>query len=141
MLVLVASSGGWFIKVTAEKRLENEVKYGEESSEMFSEWSLKNLDSISNKLEEYKVKRGKYTENLSMLKSQYPELDIIDPLLDRNPEAHSQFNFYYRLSGGKYTLFSSGIDCLPNTADDIYPSKKTSPDTKKKYLNNPLFAK
>jgi hypothetical protein len=137
----VAATGGWFIKIAAEKNLEYETKYGEDFSEMFSEWSLKNLDSISNKLEEYKVKRGKYPENLSVLKGQYPELDITDPLLNRNPEAHSQFNFYYRLSGEKYALFSSGVDCIPNTADDIFPSKKTSRGEKERNLINPLFAK
>lgn len=122
-IVSILSIGGILFNSIEGKIMEKELKYGKESSILFSELSAEFLDSISTKLEIYKIKNGHYPESLLELKAQYPRLIITDPLLERNSEAHKQLYFYYHLNGEKYILFSSGIDCIPNTADDIFPKK------------------
>jgi hypothetical protein len=117
------STGGILINSVVTKSLQEELKYGKDTSEIFSELSAQFLDSISSKLAVYKIKNGHYPESLVILKAEYPQLIIIDPLLGRNPDIHKQVYFYYKLNGEKYILFSSGIDGIPNTSDDIFPKK------------------
>jgi hypothetical protein len=105
------------------RKMENEIKYGNETGQQFSIFAADNLDTIAIKLQLYKNNHGEFPENLEGLKKDYPNLLIIDPLLSRNSEVHKFLNYYYFKKDSSYTLFSSGIDGIPNTKDDIYPRK------------------
>ena len=123
LVALIALSGGIILSIIVPNYLRNDLKYGYETGKLFAILDADYLDSISVKLEDYKKKNGVYPENLIELKNKYPYLEIIDPLLGRNPKAHKQLNFYYQPAGETYILFSSGIDGIPGTKDDIYPRK------------------
>lgn len=76
------------------------------------------LNSLIKDIEFYKIQNGDYPDRLEQLDVNGAIVNYYDPLLS-NPE-NNKFN-YYRL-GKHYTVFSSGIDEKPNTADDIYPT-------------------
>lgn len=105
VVIFILSTGGILINSAWTRSLERELKYGKETGILFSELSAQFLDSIPNKLEEYKIKYGHYPKSLLELKAEYPHLIIDDPLLGRNPEIHKHLNFCYKLSGEKYILF------------------------------------
>ncbi|HSZ32683.1 MAG TPA: hypothetical protein VK772_05195 [Puia sp.] len=140
-VILVTLNVGVILLKMDMEHLENDMKYGKETEGRFSILAADYLDHISIRLEDFKSERGAYPENLDELYQTYPDVRIIDPLLGRSPSAHKEVNFYYNRVGAKYILFSAGIDGIPNTADDIFPSKKTPPIEKKINLQNPLFAK
>ena len=80
--------------------------------------SKSHLNSLVKDIESYKLKYGKYPENLEQLKGLYSYPMIYDPL---QPSTGNNSKFNYIVLGKKYKLFSSGIDRIPNTIDDIYP--------------------
>ncbi len=77
------------------------------------------MNSIVKEIEFYKIEHGTYPDSLKQLNAKNEFLDIYDPVQGDN---NAIFN-YHRI-GNKYTLFSSGLDQVPGTADDIYPSIK-----------------
>jgi len=86
----------------------------------FADMSQMQLNSLVKEVEFYKLQNGVYPDSLRQLELKNGLINIHDPVLD-----NSKKNIYnYHKIGNKYTLFSSGIDEIPNTADDIYPSIK-----------------
>ena len=78
----------------------------------------KTLNSLVKEIEFYKVQYGKYPESLKLLNLKNQLINYHDPLMsDKN-----DVSFNYHLTGKGYTIFSSGLDKTPNTADDIYPT-------------------
>ena len=72
-----------------------------------------------------KVIVGHYPDSLQQLKGIF----IFDPLMEVGKgTGHATFN--YRRIGDQYTVFSSGIDKVPNTRDDIYPEVFISDSSK-----------
>jgi len=106
--------------------LMNDIKFGENTGKRFSIFVADDLDTIAKKLEQYKSILGVYPDSLEELKKNYPEISIVDMLLSRNSHAHKSINFYYHRRGDKYILYSSGVDGIPNTPDDIYPRRPLS---------------
>lgn len=76
------------------------------------------LNDLAKDIETYKLKNGHYPEKLEQLNSSDSIIFIFDPLQSDNKNGS---NFNYMLIEDKYKLFSSGIDGIPNTNDDIYP--------------------
>lgn len=103
--------------------LSRDLKYGKEHDNDFSLLAADDLDKIVQHLDLYKLQHGGYPDSLQQLQKQDPTLNIMDPLLGRNSEAHKFINYYYQRKDDSYILFSSGIDGIPNTKDDIYPRK------------------
>ena len=103
--------------------LKRDLMFGKDTEGLFSKLDADLLDKITKSLEDYKRKNGEYPDSLEELNKMYPELEIIDPLLGRNPSSHNQINFYYNKTANKYILFSVGVDGVPNTKDDIFPRK------------------
>ena len=64
------------------------------------------------------VKNYKLTSVLSAAHQGRSLLKKTSIKMDKNIKV----NFEYKKIGNKYTLFSVGIDGIPNTADDIYPN-------------------
>ena len=103
--------------------LNRDLKYGKEHDNDFSLLAADDLDKIVQHLDLYKLQHGEYPDSLQQLQKQDPTLNIMDPLLGRNSAAHKFINYYYQRKDDSYILFSSGIDGIPNTKDDIYPRK------------------
>ncbi len=97
-----------------------------ESDKQFANLAQIQLNNLIRDIEFYKLQNGHYPQNLVQLKSSNAMVIIFDPLQIGN-KLNSNFN--YVLVGEKYRLFSSGIDRIPNTKDDIYPNIKDSSKT------------
>jgi len=78
------------------------------------------LNGLIKSIEFYKIQNGNYPDSLQQLDLKGEAISISDPLLMFKGDKTAIFN--YHKIGKKYTLFSSGIDKTPNTADDIYPT-------------------
>jgi len=88
----------------------------------FAEFSKDNLNSLVKEIEFYKIQNGIYPDSLQQIDTKGSLTNIYDPLL--SGQKNRIFN--YHKIGAKYTLFSSGEDQKPNTADDIYPTIDTT---------------
>lgn len=79
------------------------------------------LKMLTEQIELFKLKTGRYPQNLEeATKDNYTQLHI-DPILDKISDENETSNFYYRVDSDGYFLFSVGFDKTPFTADDIYP--------------------
>ena len=76
--------------------------------------SQRQLNSVMKAVEFYKVRNGTYPDSLKQINDDNSETWIYDPI-----EPKRDFN--YQKVGNHYYLFSSGLDGIPNTKDDIYP--------------------
>ena len=100
------------------------------SNDLHSKSSIKNfaagdkyeLNDLVKQIEFYKLQNGVYPDSLKQIDVKGEMVIINDPILSLSECKNTLFN-YHRI-GKKYTLFSSGIDTIPNSADDIYPSLK-----------------
>lgn len=82
------------------------------------------LTSLVKNVEYFKIENGHYPDSLQQLVSQDELVSISDPL--RRIEQNKNSNYNYKNIGRKYLLYSSGIDGVANTKDDIYPKVDTS---------------
>jgi len=78
------------------------------------------LNYIMKDVEFYKIQNGVYPESLEQIKKNvFGWID--DPIQSRKGNGiNTRFN--YKKVGDKYYLFSSGIDGIPHTKDDLYPT-------------------
>ncbi len=81
------------------------------------------LNGLVKDIEFFKLENGHYPDSLSQLLSLPNHTPIFDPVSARMNENHKNFN--YQRVGNHYFLFSSGIDKIPNTDDDIFPDVDT----------------
>jgi hypothetical protein len=79
------------------------------------------LNNLIKDIEFYKTTHGVYPDSLEQLTKNNEIAYINDQLLSRRPGIKNT-KFNYKKIGNRYTLFSSGIDRIPNTSDDIYPN-------------------
>ncbi len=75
-------------------------------------------------IEFFKLQNGQYPDSLEQLQKEDEFVMIVDPLKATSGGTIIYFN--YKNLGDTYLLFSSGIDGIPNTNDDILP--KVSPN-------------
>ena len=88
------------------------------------------LNSLAKNIEFYKLQNGVFPDSIEQISKTDKMVFVYDPLNSNTGENLGKFN-YHRLAGG-YTLYSSGLDRIPNTKDDIYPDS-TYMDTTKKF--------
>lgn len=86
----------------------------------FADMSQMQMNSLVKEIEFYKTEHSAYPDSLQQLQIKNEFINIHDPML--NGLKDDIYN-YHRI-GKKYTLFSSGLDQIPGSADDIYPSLK-----------------
>jgi len=86
------------------------------------------LNTLMKEIEFYKIQNGHYPQELEEIETN-TEVNLSDPLQLENGENSNRL-FNYKNLGEKYYLFSSGIDRLPNTADDIYPKVSVTDSSK-----------
>jgi hypothetical protein len=121
--IIIGTVGSLIILAIADRQLIYEMKYGKEYESLASKLVVEELNTIVEKLDLYQQKHHQYPDSLEQLAKEYYGLVIKDPLLTRNPEAHTFLKYYYNRNGCKFELFSSGIDGIPHNQDDIYPHK------------------
>jgi hypothetical protein len=78
------------------------------------------LNNLMAQIEFYKAKNGNYPDSLKQLQKDNTLLDIYDPLKPGGDVTKAD-EYNYKRTGNHYYLFSSGIDGIAGTADDIYP--------------------
>jgi len=96
-------------------------RYSEQFRRDYAPFSKEYLTSLVSDIEFYKSQKGYYPDSLEELSSINKIVIINDPILNTKNGPNSG-KFYYKKLGDKYTLFSCGIDKIPNTADDIFPA-------------------
>ena len=82
-----------------------------------SNWELNELVT---KIESYKLRTGSYPDSLNQLLIFDSTIHITDPIITRDPRLKNK-KYNYKNYQNSYVLFSSGLDQIPNTKDDIYP--------------------
>jgi len=99
-----------------------------QSTEMF-------LNNLSNELQSYKCKYGKYPDSLEKM-SGYNSMIVIEDTYNQNtakneagkkkgsPAHFKSPNYFYKVEKDTFILFSVGKDGKPFTKDDIYPHTK-----------------
>jgi len=80
------------------------------------------LSMVMRDIEYYKIQFGIYPDSLEELKSVDRMVFIMDPLSQKGIFS-TKLNYlhYKKFDSSHYTLFSAGLDRIPNTADDVYP--------------------
>ena len=91
--------------------------------------SQQNLNGLVVEIEFYKTQHGSYPDSLEQLHSNNKFIFINDPT---QSTFFSQITplYNYEKRGDKYILFSSGIDGIPNTKDDLFPQVTISDSSK-----------
>lgn len=85
----------------------------------FEDISQMQLNSLVKNIEFYKLAHGQYPDSLQQLLIDDKLAPIFDAAQGMNSKESSYYN--YQRVGGRYLLFSSGQDGMPNTKDDLYP--------------------
>jgi len=83
----------------------------------FAPFAQSDLNVLMKEVEFYKLQNGTYPDSLAQVYSKGEVPKYYDPTQSTN--GHNGYN--YQKIGNKYYLFSSGVDNIPHTADDIYP--------------------
>lgn len=91
---------------------------------LWAEMAQMQLNTLIKNVEFYKIENGQYPDSLQQLIDRDEFVNISDPLRSINMEKNTEYN--YKNLGSRYLLFSSGIDGITNTKDDIYPKVDTS---------------
>jgi len=97
-------------------------------SKGFAHTSQTQLNEVVKDIEFYKLQNNHYPDSLQQLTTANNTVDIYDPIYSFRARKSIPFN--YKKIGKRYTIYSSGLDMVPNTKDDIYPSINVSDTTK-----------
>ena len=113
------------------KYTEFTTTHNPQASGLYADMAQKDLNDLVKSIEFYKFENKQYPDSLQQLDSLQPLASINDPILTfRHMHEDGKRLFYYKRLGNKYTLFSSGLDEVPHTKDDIYPSVTISDSSK-----------
>lgn len=96
-------------------------KYSVQFRKDYASFSKDYLTSLVKDVEFYKSQKGFYPDSLEELVFTDKMVMIYDPILFGG-NGPNNGKFYYKKIGERYTVFSCGIDRIPNTSDDIFPS-------------------
>lgn len=95
--------------------------YSEQYRKDYAVFAQPYMNRLVQSIEFFKLQKGTYPDSLEQLNAADKMVVIDDPILFGKPVINKQ-KFYYKKMGEKYTLFSSGVDRIPYTNDDIFPS-------------------
>jgi len=111
-------------------------RYSQPGKTQAVEFTKFQLNRTMQEVEIYKLGNGYYPESLQELKFQDIHAPIIDPLSQHFLSKKFAYFNYKRIGDSNYTLFSSGLDQIPNTTDDIYPNLPFSESKKFGLIKN-----
>jgi hypothetical protein len=94
----------------------------------FKDISQLQLNSLVKNIEFYKLEHGLYPDSLKELLNDDKLAPINDAVQGMSSKENSYYN--YKKVGDKYFLFSSGLDGVPNTQDDLFPQVRIIDSTK-----------
>jgi len=100
----------------------------------FEDISQMQLNSLLKNIEFYKLVHGQYPDSLQQLLEEDKLAPINDAAQGMNTKGNSYYN--YHKVGGKYWLFSSGQDGIPNTKDDLFPQVTITDSSKIGLINH-----
>ena len=120
--LIIIGAADLFFTVAIYSSMFYYFMYSDAAAKGFAQTSQMFLNGVVKELEFYKLKNGSYPDSLEQLPRNNDIFSIYDPLLSRHPGTKNT-KFYYKKTGDTYILFSSGIDRIPNTKDDIYPTE------------------
>jgi len=81
------------------------------------------MDQLVKNIEFYKKEYHRYPDSLEQLTKDQEFLFINDPVQSFTNTKYGNI-YVYKNEGSKYILFSMGVDGIPYTKDDIFPSTK-----------------
>jgi len=84
----------------------------------WAQLSQMQLNGVVKNIEYYRLAHGAYPDNITQLRDDDKMAQINDPVYGMSTATHY---FNYRRKDSCYTVFSSGPDFKPHTADDLYP--------------------
>jgi hypothetical protein len=119
--LIVIGTAALLFTVILYSLLFYETEYSDAAGKRISKLSQDALNSLVMDIEFYKQKNRVYPDNLEQVKAINKLAWIHDPLQSIGAKT-KETKFNYKKYGDKYLLFSSGIDKIPNTKDDIYPT-------------------
>lgn len=82
-----------------------------------------NLDQLVVNIEFYKKEHHVYPDSLEQLTKEQQFLSIYDPVQIYTKSKYGH-KYFYKKEGTNYILFAIGIDGVPYTDDDIFPSSR-----------------
>jgi len=118
--IIIIGAAGIIFTVALYGSLDYSTTHNDAFKKLWAESDKGELNGLVKQIEFYKIQNGVYPDSLQQLDLKGEFTNISDPLLTFSGDKNAIFN--YHKIGKKYTLFSSGVDKKPNTADDIYPS-------------------
>jgi hypothetical protein len=98
----------------------------------FKDISQMELNNLVKNIEFYRLEKGGYPDNLQQLLKDDPTAFINDPIQTDNLRKNTLYN--YKNLGDKYLLFSSGLDGIIDTKDDVYPTLSITDSTKVRFV-------
>jgi len=96
-----------------------DAKHNPDIDKAFIQTSQMQLNELMKDVEFYKMQYGIYPDSLEQITKNNQIVNIHDFLQIQKGRKNTKYN--YKKVDNKYYLFSSGIDGIPNTADDLYP--------------------
>jgi hypothetical protein len=119
-LIIIGIAGIiWTVAVYGS--LSYQFKYGTDTRKGFASLSQMQLNSLLKNIEFYKIQHGNYPDSLGQISEDDKMAGVNDPLRSLEEDSKKGTKYNYQRVGNHYYLFSSGIDGIPNTKDDLYP--------------------
>lgn len=129
--LIVIGAGGILFTVSIYATMFYNFQYGTDTRVGFSNLSQVEINRLMKSVEFYKLEYGVYPDSLGQIRNNDHTAEIDDPLqLLKSGNSKLTTRFNYQKVGNHYYLFSSGIDGIPNTKDDIYPQVAKSDSAK-----------
>ena len=96
------------------------IMHGSVYNKGLSDLSQMQLNNAVKNIEYYKLSHGQYPDSLSQLSIDDKFAPIIDPLQNKKKKGLSYYN--YEKINDRYLVYSSGIDGIAKTKDDLFPN-------------------
>jgi hypothetical protein len=109
-------------------------RYGKFPKEGFAKISQVELNRLVKDVEFYKLQNGHYPDSLQQLLEDDKLISINDQTQGFWVKPQKTYN--YKRVGEKYLLFSSGIDGIPYTKDDLFPTIELNDSSKVGFLKS-----
>ena len=103
----------------------NNMRESGQLDKWYTEIALKNLNTTTKLIEQYKIQHGHYPSSLLDLEKENIDSHVIMDIFVTLRHEKSLEPFYYSLvnNGNNYYLLSVGTDMIPFTKDDIVPTE------------------
>ncbi len=112
---------GFFLAVGIDRAVSPVFLRSPISQQGFAFSSQLQLNNLIKNVEFYKLQHGQYPDSLPQLRNDDKTAPIYDVLPFKGFNKKPGHYYNYQRVGDKYLLFSSGLDGIPNTPDDLYP--------------------